>query len=147
MQQTSKQRQKNRETNRGDRQNIARIAKLPYGQRKPLLKERLYWKEGFIERLDLLKERLYCRKGLNCPGLYKLAALSALSESSALSALSDSLHCPHCLYCLYCLFYLYCPHCLHHLHGLVIEIWMKLWNLVEIAKFGWNCEIESKLWN
>ena len=34
--------------------NIARIAKLPYGQRTALLKERLYWKKGFIERKALL---------------------------------------------------------------------------------------------
>ena len=27
------------------------------------------------------------------------------------------------------------------------EIWSKLWNFVEILKFGWNCEIKSKLWN
>ena len=27
------------------------------------------------------------------------------------------------------------------------EIWLKLWNLVEFVKFGWNCEIWSKLWN
>ena len=37
-------------------QNIPRIGKLPYGakwgfiERKALLKERLYWKKGFIER-------------------------------------------------------------------------------------------------
>ena len=30
-------------------ENIARIAKLPYGQRKA------YWKKGFIERKALLK--------------------------------------------------------------------------------------------
>ena len=27
------------------------------------------------------------------------------------------------------------------------EIWLKLWNLAEIVKFGWNCEIWLKLWN
>ena len=25
--------------------------------------------------------------------------------------------------------------------------WLKLWNLVEIVKFGWNCAIWLKLWN
>ena len=38
------------------KENIPRIGKLPYGakwgfiERKALLKERLYWKKGFIER-------------------------------------------------------------------------------------------------
>ena len=27
------------------------------------------------------------------------------------------------------------------------EIWLKLWNLAEIVKFGQNCEIFPKLWN
>ena len=24
--------------------------------------------------------------------------------------------------------------------------WLKLWNVVEIVKFGWNCDVLSKLW-
>ena len=27
------------------------------------------------------------------------------------------------------------------------KIWLKLWNLIEIVIFGWNCEIRLKLWN
>ena len=34
------------------------LGNCPMGQREALLKERLYWKEGFIERKALLKERL-----------------------------------------------------------------------------------------
>ena len=34
------------------------------GQSEALLKERLYWKKGFIERKALLKEKLYWKKGL-----------------------------------------------------------------------------------
>ena len=50
--------------------NIARIAKLPYGQRKAL------W-----------KEMLYCREVPNCPNVSVLYKLSELSVLSALSTL------------------------------------------------------------
>ena len=28
----------------------------------------------------------------------------------------------------------------------IVKFWLKLWNLGEIVKFGWNCEIWAKLW-
>ena len=60
------------------------LGNCPLGQREALLKERIYWKKGFIERKALLKKK---KIGKN------------------------------------------------------LEILLKLWNLVKIVKFGWNCEI------
>ena len=58
-------------------ENIPKIGKLPYGamrdfnEREALMKERLYWKKGFIERKALLKVRLFFeRKALLKEGLY-----------------------------------------------------------------------------
>ena len=32
----------------------------------------------------------------------------------------------------------------HYLH---CEIWLRLWNFVDLVKFGWDCEIWLMLWN
>ena len=62
------------------------LRNCPLGQRKALLKEKLYWKKGFFDIKALLKERFYCRKG----------------PYSIWWGI-----CPNCLYCTSCL------HCLH----------------------------------
>ena len=66
--------------------NIARIAKLPYGQRKALLKVSLLLKERlYIERKGFIVEKVNMEKYLSkLSVLYKLSALSAFSALFAL---------------------------------------------------------------
>ena len=132
--------------------NIARIAKLPYGQRKDLLKEMLYCREGPRCPIFSFTNCVYCPRCLHCLYcLYYLHCLHCLHYMHCLHCLHCqyylySLHCPNCVYCQHCTyfsFYLCCPQrcilivCIV-LYCVVIEI---LVNLVKLVKYGRNCEL------
>ena len=92
------------------------------GQSEALLKEKLYWKKGSIERKALLKERLNWNKFQN------LVQFPKFSPSSEIWLKFWNLA-------------KYLKFCQKR------EIWWKFWNLVKILKFGWNSQIWLNFWN
>ena len=87
------------------------LGNCPMGQSEALLKEKLYWKKGSIERKALLKERVNWNKFQN---LVKIPKFGPSSE----------------IWLKFWNLAKYLKFCQKR------EIWWKFWNLVEILKFG-----------
>ena len=102
--------------------NSAKIAKLPFGQRKALLKvslllkEWLYWnKRHFCKKKKEKKEGPYGKSFVWIVCIVQAVFIVCILQSLYFLR---SLHCLYCLHYLYCL---YCQHCLHSPHCLYFQ--------------------------